>query len=106
MTWIRVQFDLRTPHVTYLKALADRREIPRRSISRAIGQIIGDLAEEIGTLPPLATPTLKVTKHVSITVTEIESLDQLSMRWGLNRSDVLRRLIDHHRSSGRSPAPF
>lgn len=83
-----IDVTLRDPHVAYLERLAEREEI---SVSAAFANILEQRAIGMGTTE---RPPRKARKHFSITEPHLALLDRLTVRLGLKRSDVARRLID------------
>jgi hypothetical protein len=84
-----IDLTLRTQQLQYLEYLAERDELP---LSRALARIIDRCAEVPWSHP--VNPTKKARKHFFLAPKHIALLDQLSVIWGLPRSDVARRLID------------
>lgn len=85
----RIDVILRTPHIHYLEFLAEQHGL---SISGALGRILdkhADLALSTTKKPPRKEP-----KHLLLEPRHAEILDKLSVRYGLFKADIARRLID------------
>lgn len=84
-----VDLTLRTQQIVYLEYLSERDDSP---LSHALGKII-DKAMLVIVLEQ-GRPTRKVRKHFSMSPAHVAFIDRLSVKWGIPRSDVARRLID------------
>ena len=91
-----IDLRLRTHHAECLHIIARRDEI---SVSKAFANILEKHADL--TDPSISEPAHKSRLHLWASLTHIAILDRLSVKWGLTRSDVARRLIDRELASGR-----
>ena len=86
---VRIDFTLRSRQVQYLEYLSERDGEP---FSHALAKIITWALQNLMVDAPGRTE--KVRKHVMIPEECLDFVDILSSRWGLPRSDVVRRLVD------------
>ena len=89
-------FGLSALYTAWLHIIARRDEI---SVSKAFANILEKHADL--TDPSISEPAHKSRLHLWASLTHIAILDRLSVKWGLTRSDVARRLIDRELASGR-----
>lgn len=80
---------LRTPQVRYLEYLAERDAGP---VSQTLDWIIRDRMKT--TMQVFALPAKKVRGCYTLSPECLVYVDKLGVQWGLERSDVIRRLID------------
>lgn len=79
---------LRTQHVTYVRHIAQRDDV---TVSEAIRRIINDHAAVID---PSVQMSRQEILHVGIGSENRALLECLSRSFGLDRSDIVRRMID------------
>ncbi len=87
---VDVTLLLRSPQVIYLEYLAER---DASSLSSALEWVIRDRMAAIPALI-IVNPALKARKTCTLTPECVAYLDRLSGQWGLERSDVVRRIVD------------
>jgi hypothetical protein len=85
----RLQVELRSQQANFLQKTADNEYI---SLSKALGGIIGRYGHD--TLSTYRKAAKKVRFHFVIHPDHLALLDMISVKAGLFRSDVIRRLID------------
>jgi hypothetical protein len=86
---VRVNLYLRSRQIQYLEYLAERHEC---ALSHAVGRIVGRARQT--TDLEVGRPAQKECRHFSLDQTHIGFIDLLAAKWGVNRSEVARRLID------------
>lgn len=79
---------LRTPHMRYLRTVAERESMTLSGVFATIIAYHGDVMMQ----SPLRVE--KVPLHVFMTSDQLAILDRLAVLWGVKRSEVARRLID------------
>lgn len=87
---VTVDLLLRTHHSNYLFYLADRESI---GLSHAVEAIIDDAVKAI-VWPPNPAPGKKVRANLSLGASRVLFIDRVAVLWGLNRSQVVMRLIE------------
>lgn len=85
---------LRSNQVSYLRYLAEREDA---SLSAMLGLIIAACADGEGVVNPQHNRQIRL--HLSIDGGHLAMLDLLATRWGLRRSDAVRRLVDSARAN-------
>lgn len=80
---------LRTQQARYLERVKEREGL---SLSRVFGEILARYTAEVATLP--IKPTQKARRHLWIEPRELEILNRLSIKWGVSKGEVARRVID------------
>lgn len=92
-TFVDVTLRLRSPQAAFLEFLANKHEVDESKIVRRL--IVKRINEDQA--PVLADNAVKRRKHLVLGLRHIAYLDKLCRRYGLSRSDVVRRLIDDAR---------
>lgn len=87
-----VAFHLRDTQASYLERKAEQDGVTESMVLR---EILDTYSDAVAT-PPSVRPR-KASKNVVLGVHQIAILDALCVRWGLTRSDVVRRIIDDAR---------
>ena len=85
---VRPNIYLRTPHLRYLRAVAEQESI---TLSGAFAAIINQHGDTMLHSPRRVE---KVVPHVFLTQEQLGILDRLAAHMGITRSDMARRLID------------
>ncbi len=88
-----LRLALRTPQVDYLDYLSERDSV---GLSEALRKVIASAMQRATS--EISRPSRKLSRHVCLPQEQIGFIDQLSKSWGVDRSDVTRRLIDEERS--------
>lgn len=84
----RIVVSLRSPEERYLRHHADLGVESVSSVFRAI-------VERYGAPGPVPQPGAhKLRQHIVVTERTLTTIDRLTVEWGVDRSEVSRRLID------------
>lgn len=86
---VRMGIALRTRHAQYVEYIADR---DGENFSYAISKIIFRARQNLIIDGPERIE--KIRKHVMISESDWQFVNTLAKTWGLEQSDVMRRLID------------
>lgn len=89
---IMLQLYLRTPQIEYLERVAEREGEPVMFRVRAI--INEAMARDAAAIHLFADATQKIRKSARLTRAQLTYIDRLVRKHGLQRSDIVRRLID------------
>lgn len=84
-----IDVTLRSQQIDYLRRVAEREDV---SLSRALACIIETYAEIAASKP--RRPTRKARTHFHSTPAHVALIDQLTVKWGVRKSEVVRRVID------------
>lgn len=88
---------LRTPHLRYLRRVAEHQDIP-------ISHVFGAILDEYASISESAQTPRKELVHLRLNVERIAVWNRLSVTMGVSKAEVARRIIDEARQRLLKPA--
>ena len=88
--FVGVHLYLRTSQAAFIENLAEIQSVDE---SRALWRLINKRIANSPASSP-TDPALKQRKHLKICSRHLTYIENLSVQWGLGRSDTVRRIID------------